>query len=36
MDGKSGESTQGEDVVGARKGKSEIEIGMRYMDAFRD
>jgi len=37
MDGESGESTKGEDVVGAGKGKSEIrETVVRLMEKTRE
>jgi len=37
MDGESGESTETEDMVGAGKGKSEIEeTGMRLMERTRE
>jgi len=32
MDEESGESTEGEDVTGVRRGKSEIETGMRLTE----
>jgi len=36
MDGESGESTVGEDVVGAGKGKAEIGTGMRLTEKLDD